>query len=78
MQESGVPNVTGFQEFGTKTWYSNGVFRTQNNNSDGISGGRDGPDGITIDLSRGSNQYINNLKEVRVKSIISIGFIKLY
>ena len=28
--------------------------------------------------SRSSNQYINNLNEVRVKSIISNGYIRLY
>ena len=77
MQESGVPNVTG--GFGGDSYeggYDYGIFYA----SGGGHGNKGGGGGCIhyADLSRGSNLYINNLKEIRVKSIISIGFIKLY
>ena len=34
--------------------------------------------GITFNSNRISNQYINNLNEVRVKSIISNGYIRIF
>ena len=84
-----MPNVTGsfsFHNYGIssiKTWIVNGAF-----NSFGIDGTMNRQNctqtvidwdhsGVSLNLSRSSNVY-TNINEVRVKSIISIGFIKLY
>ena len=72
-----MPNVSGSitVECGVDT--RTGAFYSSRSSPRGIiTGNQD--DYINIDNSRSSNQYQNNLNEVRVKSIISIGFIKLY
>ena len=89
MQESGVPNVSGnfsFHNYGIssiKTWIVNGSFSSfaidgSMNRQNCSQTVRDWDhSGISINLSRSSSVY-TNINEVRVKSLISIGFIKLY
>ena len=76
MQESGVPNVTGRFKAGENNSFAEGCFRM----NDGHWSGGDGDRYVPIfDFSsnRSSNQY-QSINEVRVKSIISNGYIKLY
>ena len=73
-----MPNVTGYADLAAKVWWASGIIKYHGSENDGVGGGGYGPEGFDIDLSIVSNQYQNNLNEVRVKSIISIGFIKLY
>ena len=77
VQESGVPNVTGYTDLAAKVWWASGIIKYHGSENDGVGGGGYGPEGFDIDLSISSNQY-QSINEVRVKSIISIGFIKLY
>ena len=76
MQESGVPNVTGGRPIGN--YQRNYAPFGDDGYIHYIDGGPYPFMELNIDLQRSSNQYTNNLNEVRVKSIISIGFIKLY
>ena len=80
MQESGVPNVTGqlfshrlgvyneMQYFGIIEGYNSGPNGSMYDTSEREIG-------IKINLNKASNQFVNNLNEVRVKSIISNGYI---
>ena len=79
MQESGVPNVTGY----TCNWawmqsFNGGCIYISNRNSQGGYNAQGNADTLNINVSRISNQYQDNLNEVRVKSIISNGYIRLY
>ena len=77
MQESGVPNVSGSisVECGVNT--RTGAFYSSRSSPRGsITGNQD--DYININNSRSSSQYQNNLNEVRVKSIISNGYIRIF
>ena len=79
MQESGVPNVTSdlYGPLITSMSYTNGFVKIEKINSDVGSGGGWGRSNIYLHLNWSSNQY-QSINEVRVKSIISNGFIKLY
>ena len=81
MQESGVPNVSGSIYVAPRGWYwpeSNGCFY---NVGGGSGEGRVFGDYQSyiygLNSNRSSLEY-QSINEVRVKSIISIGFIKLY
>ena len=84
-----MPNVTGnfsFHNYGIssiKCWITSGSFYSFaiDNNMNRQNCNQTVRDwdhsGISINLSRSSSVY-TNINEVRVKSLISIGFIKLY
>ena len=84
MQESGVPNVTGYVGYrgGGYVMFYNiyGAFQPV---LDGhitwrkSDSGHAGEVNAYLNLSSSSNQY-QNISEVRVKSIISNGYIRLY
>ena len=88
MQESGVPNVSGEIIYDRRIGmgiendnrYPTGCFNEYKKILWGFDGG--GAHSYIrytkYNCNYVSNQYTNNLNEVRVKSIISIGFIKLY
>ena len=78
MQESGVPNVYG--QMGSHShMYPSGFLYVagaqRDNSSNNWVWSNDTE--LIVNLSRASNQY-QSINEVRVKSLISIGFIKLY
>ena len=88
MQESGVPNVTGQVEltfyprlaYGNPnspniSLFTNGTGPFAGNNEPGANEGRRV---LKFNSSYMSNQYQDNISEVRVKSIISNGYIRLY
>ena len=76
MQESGVPNVTGHFNAGENNSFAGGCFYM--NGWQHLAGdGAYGSPTFYFQPTRSSNQY-QSINEVRVKSIISIGFIKLY
>ena len=81
MQESGVPNVTGqYDMAGTGSRITGGAFReirgTLGYVHNPYNGTYNAP--TYFEAHRCSFEYQNNLNEVRVKSIISNGYIRLY
>ena len=78
MQESGVPNVTGYlNEFDDfisigGSFYRPGGGQTSLYNSESTYNTN-----IHFSSNRSSNQY-QNISEVRVKSIISNGYIRIF
>ena len=90
MQESGVPNVTGQVggDHGNRSWgFANAPIYQGSGCIQGYNTGEslDYPgnnrnyyfNGFNIDNNRISSEY-QSINEVRVKSIISNGYIKLY
>ena len=78
MQESGVPNIWGHVWAQDDTTGTDGAFKYVGDGRYNWRGTN--PAGFlqSFDASRCSYQYINNLNEIRVKSIISNGYIRLY
>ena len=86
---TGAPNITGsfgFANLGNSTYtvhYTTGVFEKINNspynkfNMGGYKSNNGNHDHVGINLSRSSTEY-NTINEIRVKSIISNGYIKLF
>ena len=79
-----MPNVSGYMNRVSETFNTNGyaggiIHKVGSENARETPSKTDNSHAgnINIYLHRGSNQY-QNISEVRVKSIISIGFIKLY
>ena len=72
-----MPNVTGAISVDCGVDTRTGAFYSSRSSPRGIiQGNLD--DYININNSRSSSQYQNNLNEVRVKSIVSNGYIRLY
>ena len=80
MQESGVPNVTGrigYQWYGIFDLFEGCFYNANNSQITWKSSPDHRANNANFSLNRSSNQY-QSIKEVRVKSIISNGYIKLY
>ena len=78
VQESGVPNVTGQTYTGLDCNSASGAIIANSTGTIMNWNGQRNNLGITFNSNRISNQYINNLNEVRVKSIISNGYIRIF
>ena len=72
-----MPNVTGQTYTGVDCTRSDGAFRSNNSGHEMGWGNIRSYLGFTFRAERCSNQYLS-INEVRVKSIISNGYIKLY
>ena len=79
MQESGVPNIYGTLGNNTKGFleWADGAFEVRGWRGTFGSTWTSYADAI-LNVSRISNQFVNNLNEVRVKSIISNGYIRIF
>ena len=77
MQESGVPNVWGNTYTGVDCNSSDGAFVSNNTGHEMGWGAKRNRLGFTFRANRCSNQY-QSINEVRVKSIISNGYIKIF
>ena len=79
MQESGVPNIWGELAGAISSTHNNctGIFRGWRVGNGEYNGNYNAAN-YNVDGTRVSNQYQNNLNEVRMKNICSNGFIKLY
>ena len=72
-----MPNVWGQSNLNCNGYSTGGVLYNSRHTFGNSGGGGRGGNALQISTDRSSSQY-QNISEVRVKSIISNGFIKLY
>ena len=72
-----MPNVWGQSNLNCDGYWAGGVLYNSRYTFGNSGGGGRGGNALQISTDRSSSQY-QNISEVRVKSIISNGFIKLY